>query len=95
MALRLACLPWPITEGSTVHSDEAMVRRLVAGDGAAAVDLALRGLRAAGLRPPLQAACADPATAHRWAAALAFPINQRWARAMARHFTASTRKENR
>ena len=95
MALRLACLPWELDDNRTIPVDDAIVRRLIAGDGAAAVDIALRRLRAAGLRPPLQGACADPVTARLWAAALAFPISFTCARAMARHFESNSQKENR
>lgn len=95
MALRLACLPWPLADGQQIPVDSAMVRRLLAGDGGGAVDLALRRLRAAGLRPPLRAACADPTTSRLWAAALAFPISQRSARRMAQHFEFTSQKENR
>ena len=93
MALRLACLPWKLDDNRTIPVDDSIVRRLIAGDGATAVEVALRRLRAAGLRPPLQGACADPATAHLWAAALAFPINLPCARAMARHFEPNSQKE--
>ena len=93
MALRLACLPWKLDDNRTIPVDDSIVRRLIAGDGATAVEVGLRRLRAAGLRPPLQGACADPATAHLWAAALAFPINLPCARAMARHFEPNSQKE--
>jgi CRISPR-associated protein Csx17 len=70
-----------------------MVRRLTAGDGATAVELALRRLTASGLRPPLRAAFTDAATARLWAAALAFPISKRTARALARRFEPPNPKE--
>lgn len=92
MALRLACLPWKLDDRA-IAVDDTIVRRLIAGDGSAAVEVALRRLRAAGLRPPLQGACADPATARLWAAALAFPISFHSARAMARRFQPSNQKE--
>ena len=95
MALRLACLPWGLDENRAIPVDAAMVRRLIAGDGAAAVEVALRRLRAAGLRPPLQGACVGPATARRWVAALAFPISHGSARAMARCFEPNSQKETR
>ncbi len=94
-ALRLACLPWPLDDNRSIPAEDALVRRLLAGDAAGAVDLALRRLRAAGLRPPLQGACADAATARLWAAALAFPISRLSARAMARAFEPTARKETR
>ncbi len=94
MAIRLACLPWPLDEQRVVPVDDAIVRRLRAGDAAAAVGISLRRLRAAGLRAPLRAAAADPATVQLWAAALAFPISQRTALAMAQRFDPQQRREN-
>jgi CRISPR-associated protein Csx17 len=93
MALRLACLPWNLDDNRRIPADDTIVRRLIAGDGATAVEVALRRLRAAGLRPPLQGACADPETARLWAAALAFPVGLRCARAMARRFESNSQKE--
>jgi CRISPR-associated protein Csx17 len=49
----------------------------MAGDIASATAIALRRLRAAGIRSPLQAATADPRIAQLWAAALVFPIDHR------------------
>lgn len=86
MALRLACLPWNLDDTRKIPVDETIVRRLIAGDGATAVDVALRRLRAAGLRPPLRCACADPATARLWVAALALPIDRPCAWALASDF---------
>ena len=94
-ALRLSCLPWPIDKNHAVFPDEAMVRRLMAGDGVSAVDVALRRLRTAGIRSPIRAAVADPATARLWAAALAFPISPRSTRVLAERFMPSNQKENR
>lgn len=76
IAIRLALLPWPLQDGRRIGADPAIVRRLATGDAASAVELALRRLRAAGIRTTLRAATADPATARRWAAALAFPVTQ-------------------
>ena len=95
VALRLACLAWPLDQSRTVPADAAVVRRLASGDGAAAVQVALRRLRAAGLRPPLQAACADPATARLWGAALAFPISHRAAIEMAEAFESTNTHKHR
>jgi CRISPR-associated protein Csx17 len=92
-ALRLSCLPWSLGDDQLLAPDEAMVRRLTAGDGATAVELALRRLTASGLRPPLRAAFTDAATARLWAAALAFPISKRTARALARRFEPPNPKE--
>lgn len=93
MALRLAHLPWPLRDARTIPTDETIIRRLRAGDGASAVETALRCLRMAGLRPPLHGACADPATARRWGAALAFPINHASASSMAVYFDSESEKE--
>lgn len=90
IALRLAALPWPLDDERVVPLDGAMIRRLAAGDGSGAVEIALRRLSAAGLRPPLRGATADPETARRWAAALAFPIHRRAAREFARAFQPSS-----
>ena len=94
-ALRLACLPWPLDDDRTIPADDALIRRLISGDGATAVEVALRRLRSAGLRPPIQGAFADPLTARLWAAALAFPVSRYWARAMAQRFEPPNPKENR
>jgi CRISPR-associated protein Csx17 len=91
-ALRLCALPFPVRE-RTIATEPAMVRRLASGDAAGAVELALRRLRASGLRPPLVAAIADPATARRWAAALAFPIAPAVAAAMTDRFENTTARE--
>jgi CRISPR-associated protein Csx17 len=91
-ALRLCVLPFPV-RGRTIPTEPAMFRRLASGDAAGAVDLALRRLRASALRPPLAAAIADPTTARRWAAALAFPIAPAVAAAMADRFENPTARE--
>jgi CRISPR-associated protein Csx17 len=80
MALRLSCLPWPLDKNRDIPAEPGMIRRLLIGDGAGAVALALSRLHASGLRPPLQSAFADPPTASLWAAALAFPIDRGSAR---------------
>ena len=83
LAIRLCALPWPLRTRSgfelDVGTDPAIVRRLAAGDAASAVDLALRRLGAAGVRCTVRVATTPPATARRWAAALAFPITKRTA----------------
>ena len=91
-ALRLCALPFPVRE-RTIWTEPAMFRRLASGDAAGAVELALRRLRAAGLRPPLVAAIADTTTARRWAAALAFPIAPAVAAAMTDRFENPTATE--
>jgi CRISPR-associated protein Csx17 len=88
-ALRLCTLPFPVRERN-IATEPAMFRRLASGDAAGAVELALRRLRASGLRPPLVAAIADSRTARRWAAALAFPIAPVVAAAMAVRFESPT-----
>jgi len=92
VALRLAHLPWPLDENRTIPADEAIIRRLLSGDSATAVDIALRRLRAAGLRPPIRAATTDHATTLLWGAALVFPISHHWAREMARSFESTSRR---
>lgn len=89
MALRLAHLPGSLSKDRSIATDAAIVRRLASGDAASAVELALRRLRAAGLRPPLVAATANVTTARLWGAALVFPIDQTTARAIARRFAAT------
>ncbi|MGQ0765408.1 MAG: type I-G CRISPR-associated protein Cas8g1/Csx17 [Gemmatimonadota bacterium] len=91
-ALRLCALPFAVRE-RTIGSEPAMFGRLTSGDAAGAVQLALRRLRASGFRPPLVAAIADPMTARRWAAALAFPIAPAVAAAMADRFQNFTARE--
>lgn len=91
-ALRLCALPFALRQRK-IATEPAMFRRLAAGDAAGAADLALRRLRASGLRPPLAGAIADPMTARRWAAALAFPIAPAVAAAMADRFENATATE--
>ena len=84
-AMRLCALPFAVRE-RTIATEPAMFRRLAAGDAAGAVAIALRRLRAAGLRPPLVVAFAEPAMARRWAAAFAFPIEPATVSVMAHRF---------
>ena len=83
LAIRLCALPWPLRTRSgfefDIGTDPAVVRRLAAGDAASAVGIALRRLGAAGVRCTVRACAVPPATARRWAAALAFPITKRTA----------------
>lgn len=79
LALRVACLPWPLANGQDVPAEPTVMRRLLAGDTAGAVAVALARLRSAGIRPPLRAGSTDARTARLWAAALAFPIDHRTA----------------
>lgn len=75
LALRLACLPWPLNRDISIPAEPGIVRRLLVGDSVGATGIALARLRSAGIRPPLQAGVTDVLTARRWAAALVFPIN--------------------
>ncbi|MBX3227166.1 MAG: type I-U CRISPR-associated protein Csx17 [Labilithrix sp.] len=86
VALRLASLPWALPDRPVIPTDPAMLRRLRAGDVPAAIEVALRRLRAAGLSPPILTGYADAVTARLWASALAFPIGRMSARALARSF---------
>lgn len=83
IAIRLCTLPWKIKARSgfvlDVGTDPALVRRLVTGDAATAVSLALRRLGAAGVRCTIRAATVRPALSRLWAASLAFPISKRTA----------------
>lgn len=76
LALRLACLPWPLASDKQIPAEAGIVRRLIAGDASGAASTALARLRSAGIRPPIQAATTDSRTARLWAAALVFPIDR-------------------
>lgn len=76
LALRLTCLPWELRNDKVIRADISVVRRLAAGDAAAAVASALPRLRTAGIRPPLQSAVTDSVSARLWAAAFVFPIDR-------------------
>ncbi|MHC1729604.1 MAG: type I-U CRISPR-associated protein Csx17 [Syntrophobacteraceae bacterium] len=95
LAVRLAMLPWPLREGSTIGADPATVRRLESGDAAAAVDLALQRLRAAGIHSTVRVSNASPANARLWAAALAFPISKNTAIGFLHRLDPNTLKEKR
>lgn len=75
LALRLACLPWPIDKGMSIPAESSMLARLTAGDATNAVRIAAQRLGAAGIHVPFRSAFADQQTARLWAAALAFPIS--------------------
>ena len=83
LAIRLCALPWPLETRSgfklDIGTDPALIRRLTAGDAAAAVALALRRLGAAGVRCTVRVGVVAPDTARLWAAALTFPITGRTA----------------
>jgi CRISPR-associated protein Csx17 len=76
LAIRLAMLPWPFSDGRHVGVDPAVFRRLANGDATTATELAIRRLRAAGIRPTVRLAYVPPETARLWAAALAFSISK-------------------
>ncbi|OQX09773.1 MAG: type I-U CRISPR-associated protein Csx17 [Desulfobulbaceae bacterium A2] len=84
LVIRLAMLPWPLPDGREIKADPAIIRRLASGDAATALELALRRLRAAGIRPAVRTGAALPQVARLWAAALAFPINRTTAEFMLR-----------
>jgi CRISPR-associated protein Csx17 len=83
LAVRLCCLPFAIDEMHDIPADERVVRLLISGDAGRAIEIACQRLRSVGIRPPLYAGTADPETARRWAAALAFPIPRGTARRVA------------
>ncbi|MGE3172849.1 MAG: type I-U CRISPR-associated protein Csx17 [Planctomycetota bacterium] len=91
-ALRLCALPFAVHE-RTIPTEPALFRRLASGDASGAGEIGLRRLRASGFRPPLVAVLADPATARRWAAAFAFPVDAGVANAMANRFENPTLTE--
>ena len=76
LAIRLACLPWPLATDKNIPTEPGIVRRLLSGDGTGATKIALARLRSVGIRPPLQAGVTDAPTARLWAAALVFPIHR-------------------
>lgn len=94
LAIRLALLPWPLPDGRRPGIDPAVLRRLQAGDLASALELALRRLRAAGLRCSLRVGSASPAIARLYAAALAFPIDRATAAHFAQRLDSTTTSEN-
>jgi CRISPR-associated protein Csx17 len=76
LALRLTCLPWPLSPDRKIATEAGLVRRLLAGDSAGAIGAALAHLRSAGIRPPLQGGVTDKNSGRLWAAALVFPIDR-------------------
>jgi CRISPR-associated protein Csx17 len=76
LAVRLACLPWPLTRDKDIPADPRIVRLLLRGEGCRAIEVARTRLRSASIRPPLQAGVTETASARLWAAALAFPIHR-------------------
>ena len=94
LVIRLALLPWSLPDGRRVGADPAILRRLEAGDASAAVGLAVRRLRAAGIASNVRAAATAPELARRYAAALAFPISRATAADFARCLTPISDQEN-
>lgn len=94
LAIRLACLPWPLPDGRKPGVDPAIVRRLQAGDLASALQLAQRRLRPAGIRTSLHAGSAAPGQARLYAAALAFPIDPGTAAQFAQRLDPTSTQEN-
>ena len=76
LALRLACLAWPLADGHDIPAEPSIIRRLLAGDGPGAMQRAITRLTSAGIRSPLQTAITDFPTAKLWASALVFPIDR-------------------
>lgn len=96
LAIRLCALPWSLKTRSgfelDIGTNPALVRRLAAGDGTSAIELALRRLHAVGVRCTVRVGVVSPKTARLWAAALAFPITQRTAEQFLHHLD-PTKKE--
>jgi CRISPR-associated protein Csx17 len=91
--LKLCHLPWAIPLGEseiTVRTDPGIIARLEAGDLPQAVAIALRRLRASGLRPHIVTALGSPGQSRRLAAALAFPITPQQAKMFAMSLTKPT-----
>jgi CRISPR-associated protein Csx17 len=76
LALRLANLAWPLSSDKDIPAEPRIVRLLMSGDATRAIEIARARLQSVGIRPPLQTGVTDPASARRWAAALAFPITR-------------------
>ena len=77
LVLRLAHLHGQLPNKQVVPCDPAILRRLASGDASSAVALALRRLRASGMRLAVRSVTTSATTARLWAAALAFPIHHR------------------
>lgn len=76
LAIRLGCLPWPLTKDKDIPADPRLVRLLTSGDSGRAIAIARHRLRSVCIRPPMQAGVTDTVSSRRWAAALAFPIHR-------------------
>lgn len=74
---RLSFLPGPLHRGRDsirIACDPEVLARLTAGDASAAAAIALRRLRASGLRPVIREIATSARVARRLASALAFPL---------------------
>lgn len=80
LAMRLCCLPFAIHTKHDIPADERIVRLLVSGEAARAIEIARQRLQSVGIRPPMYAGTTNADAALRWAAALAFPIHPNTAR---------------
>jgi CRISPR-associated protein Csx17 len=76
LAVRLANLAWPLSSDKDIPAEPRIVRLLMSGDAARAIEIARTRLQSIGIRPPLQTGVTDPASARLWAAVLAFPITR-------------------
>lgn len=76
MGVRLCCLPWSLAGDRDIPADERVVRLLLSGDAARAIEIIRQRLRSVGIRPPMYAGITDAFSARLWAAALAFPIHR-------------------
>ncbi|MHB0970931.1 MAG: type I-G CRISPR-associated protein Cas8g1/Csx17 [Thermoanaerobaculia bacterium] len=95
VAIRLTMLPWALRDGTMIHTDPSIHRRLAAGDVATAFEVARQKLIAAGIDVTVRAASVPASLAKRWAAALAFPISKRTAWRFATQLDPRTaKKEN-
>jgi len=83
LAVRLACLAWPLSKDKNIPADPRLVRLLASGDSCRAIDIARTRLRSVGIRPPFQVGVTDSTSAQLWAAALAFPIDWKTANRIA------------
>ncbi|MBX3025229.1 type I-U CRISPR-associated protein Csx17 [bacterium] len=93
LAIRLALLPWSLAGSPEIGADPAIVRRLSSGDAAAALDVALRRLHAAGVGATVRTGAVSADIARRWCAALAFPITVATATAFVRRLAPPNPKE--
>lgn len=79
LALRLCCLPWPLTGERDIPADERIVRLLSSSNVVRAIEIARQRLQTSGIHSPVYAGTTDAFSARRWAAGLVFPIQHRTA----------------